>query len=353
MWLSAANFNPTNINDVGKVLAMSKVTLSAVGLSPQEGTVVNVVANLLAALDHTVKVLDAGDNSGDIVLISHASEAGRAALGSLAKEQRAVLFVDDESNVTGYAALTRPVRVQTLRDLLMELVPRLPARAQTAAAPVPSAPATKPVVTSAAPSVAPPNTIFYLLLDAVNQGTMLRIAVNSDDLVLIHGPTRGIYTTTDSATLEQMTKLAPDALQSEILSESDFMRAAKGMSLTRLHDLIWLAERHGSNGTLLAGHSLDTPVRLKVWPKFNSRHVRPEYLKLAALLSKQPLTLRTLAESSGVALPRVIDFYNASVAFGVIEKMEQAPVVVPPPPKSSNSSGLLGKIAKRLALKRD
>lgn len=330
---------------------MSKVTLSAVGLSPQEGTVVNVVANLLAALDHTVKVLDAGDNSGDIVLISHASEAGRAALGSLAKEQRAVLFVDDESNVTGYPALLRPVRVQTLRDLLVELVPRLPARAHTIAPAQSPAPAT-PAVASAAAGAVPPSTLFYLLLDAVNQGALLRVAAN-DDVVLIHGPTRGIYTRSDGAALEQMTKLAPEALQSQLLGESDFMRAAKGMSLTRLHDLIWLAERHGAHGTLLGGHSLDVPVRLKVWPKFNSRHVRPEYLKLAALLSKQPLTLRTLAESSGVALARVIDFYNASAAFGVIEKMEQAPVVAPPPPKSGNSSGLLGKIAKRLALKRD
>src|SRR5512143_533991 len=105
---------------------MGKVTLSAVGLSPQEGTVVNVVANLLAALDHSVKVLEGGDTTGDIVLIGHDSDAGKAALGNLGKEQRAVLFVDSEDVANGYPVLTRPVRVQTLRDLLVDLVPRLP-----------------------------------------------------------------------------------------------------------------------------------------------------------------------------------------------------------------------------------
>lgn len=327
---------------------MRKVTLSAVGLSAQEGTVVNVVANLLAALDHAVKVLDAGDISGDIVLISHASDAGRAALGALGKEQRAVLFVDSEHEAKGYPALTRPVRVQTLRDLLVDLVPRIPVQTTQAVAQAqPARPAARS--DAVAPAAARPNNLFYLLLDSVVQRTLLRIDSGNDDVVLVHGPSQCVYTR--SAVLDQMAKQAPDGLRPRILAESDFMRAAKGMPLTRLHDLIWLAERHGSRGALLQGHSLDMPVRLKVWPKFNSRHVRPDYLKLAAMLSKQPLTLRALAQSSGVALANVIDFYNASVAFGVIETMQSAPVVTPPKP--STSGGLLGKIAKRLALKRD
>lgn len=330
---------------------MRKVTLSAVGLSPQEGTVVNVVANLLAALDHAVKVLDAGDVSGDIVLISHASDAGRAALGALGKEQRAVLFVDSEHEVNGYPALTRPVRVQTLRDLLVDLVPRIPVQTTQAAAQAqPARPAASP--DAKVPAATHPNNLFYLLLDSVVQRTLLRIDNDTDDVLLVHGPSQCIYTRIAGVGLDQMAKQAPDGLHPRTLAESDFMRATKGMPLTRLHDLIWLAERHGSRGVLLQGHSLDMPVRLKVWPKFNSRHVRPDYLKLAAMLSKQPLTLRALAQSSGVALANVIDFYNASVAFGVIETMETAPVVTPPP-KPSASGGLLGKIAKRLALKRD
>lgn len=327
---------------------MSKVNLSVIGLSPQEGTVVNVVANLLAALDHSVNVLAAGDLSGDIVLISHDSDAGRAALGNLGKEQRAVLFVDNEGEIRGYPTLIRPVRVQTLRDLLVDLVPSLPQR--SAAAPAPAVtPVAKPA--SAAPAKAQPATLFYLLLDAAIDHSLLSVTGSQGEVVLLHGPTQCIYTRADGPALEALAKQAPEALQTQRLNESDFMRATKGMSLIRQHDLIWLAERHGARGALLQGHSSEVPVRLKLWPKFNSRHVRPEYLKLAALLSKQPLTLRALAETSGVALSQVIDFYNASVAFGVIEKMESAPVVTPPP--KTSGSGLLGKIAKRLALKRD
>lgn len=330
---------------------MSEVTLSMLGLSSQEGTVVNVAANLLAALEHNIKVLGDGDASGDIVLLSPASEAGRAALARLGAHQRAVLFVDSEGDAKGQPALIRPVRVQALRDLLVELVPRLPARSASAK-PAVVAPAAPQVTAAAtAPSIALPANLFYLLLDAVLKHELVRIE-HEGSIVLIHGPTQCIYTQADGAALAKLSKLQPAAVQSEKLGQSDFMRAAKGLPMSRLHDLIWLAERHGSQGALLAGHSCDVPVHLKVWPKFNNRHVRPEYLKLAAMLSKQPLTLSALAVSSGVALPQVIDFYNAAVAFGVIERMESAPVVVPPP-KPAASSGLLGKIARKLALKRD
>jgi hypothetical protein len=332
---------------------MSEVTLSVIGLSPQEGTVVSVAANLLAALDHNIRVLSEGDTQGDIVLISPAAAAGKAVLASLDANQRAVLFVDGDGDVAGrHPALTRPVRVQVLRDLLIDLIPRLPAKAAQVSKPSVVAPAPKlaPVtaVTAAASSL--PANLFYLLLDTMLKQAMVRVE-HDGRIVLIHGPSQCIYTSLDSGELASLSRQT-EAVQSQKLSESDFMRAAKGLSLTRMHDLIWLAERHGSQGVLLPGHSADVPVRLKVWPKFNNRHVRPEYLKLAAMLSRQPLTLHALAESSGVALPQVIDFYNASVSFGVVEKMESAPVVTPPP-KPANSSGLLGKIARKLALMRD
>ncbi len=326
---------------------MSEVTLSVVGLTPQEGMVVNVAANLLAALDHNVKVLGSGDHSGDIVLLSPTSELGKTVLGCLVTGQRAVLFVDSEGEASGHAALLRPVRVQTLRDLLVELLPRLPAgKVARPAAPPAAASVAQPV--TAAPL---PGNLFYLLLDAVFTRSLLRVEC-CEGTVLIHGPTQGIYTRADGNLLAKVAQAGPEMLRAEKLAESDFMQAARGLSLTRLHDVIWLAERHGSRGVLAGGHSTEVPVRLKVWPKFNSRHVRPEYLKLAALLSRQALTLRALATTGGVALPQVIDFYNAALAFGVVEAKASAPVVTPPPPKSANA-GLLSKIARKLALKRD
>lgn len=328
---------------------MSEVTLSVVGLSSQEGTVVNVAANLLVALDHSIKVLGSGDHSGDIVLLSPSSEVGQAALSTLDGGQHALLFVDDEAEAKGYLAVTRPVRVQTLRDALIELLQRLPAnRAPRAKAPTAAA----EMVTNRAPSADLPGNLFYKVLDAVVHGSLTRIVCGGSNIVLIHGPSKTIYTRVDGMTLEKISQQPPEMLRAETLGESDFLQAAKGMSITRLHDVIWLAERHGSRGVLLPGHSMEVPIRLKVWPKFNSRHVRPEYLKLAALLSRQPLTLKALAEAGGVSLAHAIDFYNASVAFDVIEEMASAPVATPSP-KPASSGGLLGMIAKKLALKRD
>lgn len=331
----------------------NSVTLSMVGLSTQEGTVVNVAANLLAAMDVAVKVLDNGDLSGDIVLVDGGSVAGRGVLGRLDGRQKALLFVDSDSDAKGSNVIVRPVRVQALRDALSEVMAALPAKRVQPPAPVGKAQTTTASAQQQAPSAQPlPGTFFYLLLDTVVNRSLLRVDCGGGTTVLIHGPTQCIYTHADGMSLEKMSQQNYDMLKSQKLSETEFMQATKGMSLTRLHDVLWLAERHGGRGQLLPGHSAEVPVRLKVWPKFNNRHVRPENLKLAAMMSKQPLSLRTLAVSSGVALPQVIDFYNSAVAFGVIEKHETAQPVTPPP-KPSSSGGLLGKIARRLALKRD
>lgn len=332
------------------------ITLSAVGLSAQEGTVVNVAANLLAALDYTFKVLDAGDTSAEILLINPTSAEGRGALAALSSGQRAVLIVDNDEAGRGHPSVVRPLRVQTLLDALTEQVAYVRPPTAVAASAAQQAPAAQPkaaatAVGSAAPSGPMPVTLFYLLINAVIGRTLVRVQCSHGTVLLIHGPSKCVYTQADSVSLEKLAQQSGEALVAQKMGESDFMHAAKGMPLTRLHDVIWLAERYGARGQLLPGHSLDIPVRLKVWPKFNNRHVQPANLKLAALLSKHPITLRALAASSDVPLSQVIDFYNASVAFEVIEKQESAPQITPP--KSAKSGGLLSRIAMRLAMKRE
>lgn len=339
-------------------MVSNTITLSTAGLSTQEGTVVGVAANLLAALDFSFRVLEAGDLSGEIMLINPASDVGREALSQLGDGQRALLVVDNEdAGSSGHFRVVRPLRVQTLLDALTEQVAYVRPIGGKAVIPATAAKSAVATPQGRTPAVAQsssgplPLTLFYLLLNAMHHHSLVRVVCSGGSLLLIHGPTQTVYTRADGMSLEKMAQQSGDTLKAERLSESDFMQATKGMSLTRMHDVIWLAERYGSRGQLLPGHSLDVPVQLRIWPKFNNRHVQPENLKLAALLSKHPITLRNLAEVSGVEMPLVIDFYNASVAFGVIEKQESAPQVVLAKP--AQSGGLLGRIARRLALKRD
>lgn len=87
-----------------------------------------------------------------------------------------------------------------------------------------------------------------------------------------------------------------------------------------LPELLWYAALCASRGQLLRGCRADDPVRLKRWPDFSMLPHRESFVALAGFMAEESANLMTVAESTGVALAEVFDFYNACAILGLIER---------------------------------
>lgn len=117
-----------------------------------------------------------------------------------------------------------------------------------------------------------------------------------------------------------------------------------------LHELLWYATLCASSGQLLQGRRADIPVRLTSSPDFSRLFHREHDQKLAAFMVKQSAPLTSIAESTGVPIAQVFDFYNACAVLDLIE-VEQGNVFIP----ANHLIGLLEKTridrqARRCAL---
>lgn len=83
-----------------------------------------------------------------------------------------------------------------------------------------------------------------------------------------------------------------------------------------LQELLWYAALCASNGQLLQGCYADMPVRLASNPDFSRLFHREYDPVLAAFMLKHTATLTAVAESTGIALARVFEFYNACAVLG-------------------------------------
>lgn len=94
--------------------------------------------------------------------------------------------------------------------------------------------------------------------------------------------------------------------------------AEPGMIGRPLQELLWYAALCASNGQLLQGCHADTPVRLTACPDFSRLFHREHDPALAAFMLKEATDLTTVAESTGIPLTQVFEFYNACAVLGLI-----------------------------------
>jgi hypothetical protein len=85
-----------------------------------------------------------------------------------------------------------------------------------------------------------------------------------------------------------------------------------------LQELLWYSALCASNGQLLQGHHAEAPVRLRSCPDFSRLFHKEYHPALATLLLEESMALTALAESAGIPLTHVFDFYNACAALDLI-----------------------------------
>lgn len=126
-----------------------------------------------------------------------------------------------------------------------------------------------------------------------------------------------------------VTDISPSLFYS--LHQSDYFVNAD------LDTILWLSILQSSQGRLLAGYDQAMPVHLKHWPNFANLPYQDEHIHLAAHLLKNTTTLETAAKKTQIALDKVIDFFNACAALGLMQ-VEQRERLQTAPAKPSNPS---------------
>ena len=92
-----------------------------------------------------------------------------------------------------------------------------------------------------------------------------------------------------------------------------------------LSDLLFHAALYASQGRLLPGYNLNTPVRLKAWPDKallkEAASVKDEryFFALIAYMVTNTVSLTDIAKATNLPLEKVIDFHNACAVAGLLE----------------------------------
>ncbi len=321
-----------------------------VGLEQQERTILGVVVNLLSAFDLDVEVVDDASEAPHIALVNGEASVGMEYLHS--PDTAPVKIVISATPLSGYGAhsLSKPVRVQALKDAIFELWTQNQESIQQVEKNLGSRskakPQPRPAKTEAGLRAEQVQDLMLALLLARSQQKHLLFSGQAGHGVLLDG-LHGQYYSGLSG--EAMEAVCQQQGQAQALGPGPFMSAIEGLEAKPFNDIAWSAARFGAAGRLYDGAELDHTLVMKAFPRFPRRHLRPEHTRVAAMLTKTPMSLRELEANSGIAMDVLIEFYNIGV---VLDVLQAKPTEQREIRKLSGGKrgGLLAKIAKRLKI---
>ncbi|ALG67227.1 hypothetical protein [Beggiatoa leptomitoformis] len=340
----------------------ANLTISYVDLGATDQAVLKVATGLLAKHnDLHANILNKEDVSGHIVIVDVDNPDGQTFYNQFnGRSGRGMLILSNNAlNEHRYPVLRKPVRVQTLRDVIFDLHNELQNSTKVPARQAPTSTAeADDADKKIKPFVIPPpvklaeldNNLFFVLLKAQTEKQCMQIFCPPHSPLFVD-PEKGIVATSASReTLRKMTHGEAPVISSTRLSDTDVDILAKGQLIIPFASVLWSAAVYGSKGQLIATHKSDVPVRLKAWPNLSRLDFQPIHMKLTTIMTGQTLTLQEIAQRFQIEWDVVAGFYNACFATGLllINPTKAAAVVAPKVVTEKNS--LFSKIAKRLKL---
>jgi len=325
--------------------SQANLSISCVELNTIDYSVLKVATGLLEKMSVQVDLLAQGDTSGNILVVDVDSEPGKQFYQKFnpSRAHTLLLLSSDALNDNRNLILRKPMRVQTLKDVLydihLESAPKKKAELEV-----------KADVNAPVKKFDPQNVLFFLLLKAMEEKQVLQIFCHPYSPLFVHAEQSIVATSSSRDVLRKITHSLTD-IKSTKLSASDFEVLAKGQLIMPLKNLLWSAALYGSQGQIIPFHSLDVPVRLKAWPNLSRLDFDPEHMKIASLMAAQAMSLKQLAERTKLPLATVIGFYNAVFIMGLVlinpNKNSAQHASAPAEPEKI---GLFSKIAQRLKL---
>jgi hypothetical protein len=327
----------------------AQITISCVQFSDTDYSVLKVAVNLLIKNKIPVTLLDKGDIKGKIIAVDIDSSEGKSFYSQFdySGKRSLLLLSSDMVHDQRNPVLRKPLRVQTLRDILYEMI-------SDSAPELISDKSDEKTVEPAVPSPMIPvtdikKTLFYMLLQARKEKQTMQIYMPPHPALYIDPMQSIIATSASRDTLRKITH-GGAAVVGKVLTQSDFDILARGQQIIPLTHILWSAGLYGSAGKLIEeGHSLDTPVQLVAWPNFSRLEFEPEHMRLTSLMTLRPISLKDVHDKTGFSWDVIINFYNAAWATNLVSIKPITNKTVKTA-KEPQKQTLFNKIATRLKI---
>lgn len=313
----------------------STIYISSPGLTDHDQIALQTAIKLLFRDGQTFESLDEDVHHAHLLVLDGDNAHGKSALAQSLKGQVKVVFSSTPKVGANVIAVKKPVRVALLTKLLSKLFTKMQIQILQRA------------------KSRQNETLFHVFLKAKENKQILRIGCPHYPDLLIDGLNRSMATSTDFDEVRELFQVPIGQLHIEKLSSNEFSEHTHGLNITTLHNLLWMAGIECSGRNLLPGHSLNSPVKLRAWPNFTRNDFKPDFLKLAAILARQAVTLSKLSEMTNIPEQDVVSFYNAAYAVDLIERnvTEQKSPVTQREIQPEKTS-LFAKIAQRLTFRK-
>lgn len=324
---------------------MSDLTISTLELNATDFSVLKVATVLLEKSGVKATLLEKGDTSGTLLLVDIDTPAGRDFYTHFDyPRHRTMLLLSSETiNDQRNLVLKKPIRVQTLKDVLYDLCTNLDQKVST------QPPPSLRKNTSSTP-IKLQETLFFILFKSKQEKQAIQIFCSPYSPLFVEGA-RGIIATSASRDiLKKIIQSPPHQLRSTKLSNSDFDVLAKGQLILPMTSILWSAALYGSHGQLIPDHSPEIPIQLKAWPNFSRLDFEPMHIRLASLMAARAITLRQIEEKSQIPYATIAAFYNAAWA---TDLLVINPLNLPTTlgnQKAPTKMGLFAKIVTRLKI---
>lgn len=318
------------------------------------------------------------ENAAGVLVIDMDSMYGQMSLMKAIGSGQVLVALTASGRAETDYALTRPVTVDALADLMSRIDGRAPAEPAAASAPEPAAAAPKapapvpaservtgpapivvatpPIERAAAPvapaaepapaptpAPAPARPAEPRLADLLRPGALpgpVRLQLTgAPDLVLDPASQTYLGGPSLKPLLPYCAAVLRDTdLQPVTAADLQALATAPGGSQP-FSRLAWLCALSSGNGALMPGFSPNDKYKLLKWPQTEREF--PKHFRIATVMMKGPASLTEIAELSSTPLGEVIDYVNACLASGAAEPDAAAPTSV-----DSGKGGLLGRFRR-------
>lgn len=325
------------------------MTISCIQFSDTDYSVLKVAVNLLLKNKIPVSLLDKDNTQGKIFVVDIDSAEGKNFYTQFdCSGNHSLLLLSNEMvNDQRNPVLRKPLRVQTLRDVLYEMIAdREPELVKLQ--PNPATAKIDTLTTGVTAATDMSKTLLYALLQARKEKQAMQVYSPPHPALYVE-PIQGIIATSASRDILRKITCSPAAVAIKVLSQTDFDILARGQQILPLTHVLWSAALYGSGGKILEGHSVNTPIQLIAWPNFSRLEFESEHMRLASMMTLRPTSLREIHEKTKFPMDVICNFYNAAAAINLISVKPITNKVVKAVAEPQKLS-LFTKIATRLKI---